>query len=217
MIRRSTAAISVLLLASCGGSGSPEPSQSPTSQPTDSPVPTVTIDWSARPAEPIALAGGFSVQGCPGDAPFLCVSRAGDAVGALEYFNFPASPGSTVESLIEDDYRTFTEDREGTCPPKFDVRTEEPAGAEVGGGGGRRSGYSVVDGDGRTVERYVKYWAVEGSRVHLVSAEAQEEGTCSPGDGGEFRDEVLADFEPSFAAVAEGSRFPAEAKPAPGG
>ncbi len=175
----------------------------------------MTIDWSARPAEPVALAGGFSVQGCPGDAPFLCVSRAGDAVGLVEYLNFPVSPGATVDALIEDDNRTFTEDREGTCPPEFEVKTEKPSDAEVGGSEGRRSGYSVVDGDGRTVERYVKYWAVESGRVHLVSAEAQEEGTCSPGDGAEFRDAVLTDFEPSFAAVAEGSRFPAEATPDP--
>ncbi len=215
MIRRSTAVIALLLLASCGGGGTPEPSQSPTSHATASPGPTVTIDWAARPAEPVALAGGFSVQGCPGDAPFLCVSRAGDAAGLVEYFNFPASSGATVDGLIEDDYRTFTEDRERTCPPGFEVKTAEPAGAQVGGSEGRRSGYSVVDGDGRTVERYVKYWAVEGDRVHLVSAEAQGEGTCSPGDGAEFRDTVLTDFEPSFAAIAEGSRFPAEASSAP--
>jgi hypothetical protein len=216
LIRRSTAVIAVLFLASCGGR-SPETSPTPTSQPTDSPVPTVTIDWSARPADPIALAGGFSVRGCQGEAPFLCVLRAGEEVGLVEYFNFPASPGTTVDALIEDDYRSFTEDREGTCPPEFEVKTEEPAGAEVGGKEGRRSGYSVVDGDGRTVERYVKYWSVEGEQVHLVSAEAQEEGTCSPGEGAEFRDAVLADFEPSFAAIAEGSRFPSEASPTPQG
>jgi hypothetical protein len=216
LIRRSTAVVAVLFLASCGG-GAPEPSQSPTSQATASPVPAVPIDWSARPDEPVSLAGGFSVQGCPGDAPFLCISREGDEVGLVEYLNFPASPGTTVDGLIEDDYRTFTEDREGTCPTEFEVKTDEPAGAEVGGSEGRRSGYSVVDGDGRTVERYVKYWAVEGGAVHLVSAEAQEEGTCSPGDGAEFSDAVLADFEPSFAAVAAGSRFPAPPNPAPAG
>lgn len=160
---------------------------------------------------------GFRARGCPGDAPFLCVARAGEAVGLVEYFSFPVSQGAGIDSLIEDDYRTFTEDREGTCPAGFEVNTEEPAVAEVGGSEGRRSGYSVVDGGGRTVERYVKYWAVQDGRVHLVSAEAQEEGTCSPGEGAVFRDAVLTDFEPSFAAVAEGSRFPGEASPTPEG
>lgn len=90
----------------------------------------------------------------------------------MEYFNFPASPGATVDGLIDDDYRTFTETGKVT----------------------RSTGRS------------------KGRRVHLVSAEAQEEGTCSPGDGAGFRAAVLADFEPSFAAVAQGSHFPAEVR-----
>lgn len=216
MIRRCAAVVGVLLLASCGG-GTPEPSPSPSPQETASPATGVSIDWSARPTEPLALPGGFSVQGCAGDGPFLCVSRGGDTVGSVEYASFPASPEATVDGVIDDDYRSFTEDREGSCPPEFEVKTEEPAEAGVGGSDGMRSGYSVVDGDGRTVERYVKFWALEDGRLHLLSAEAQEEGTCSPGEGAVFRDAVLTDFEPAFAAIAEGSSFPAEANPAPEG
>ena len=217
MVRRCAAVVGVLFLVSCGGGETPEPSRSPSPQATAAPAPAVLVDWSARPTQPLALEDEFSVQGCPGDGPFLCVSRDGETVGSVEYASYPASPGTRVASLIEDDYRSFTDDRQGSCPPEFEVKTEEPADAEVGGSEGMRSGYSVVDGDDRTVERYVKFWAVEDGRVHLMSAEAQEEGTCSPGEGVVFRDADLTDFEPSFAAIAEGSRFPAEAGPAPAG
>lgn len=216
MIRRCAVVVAVCLLTACGGE-TPEPGRSPSSQPSDSPVPAVSIDWSARPTQPLHLEDGFTVQGCPGDAPFLCVSREGDTVGSVEYGSYPASPQTSLASLIDDDYRSFTEDREASCPPGFEVETEEPADARVGGTGGKRSGYSVVDGDGRTVERYVKFWAVEYGRLHLVSAEAQEEGTCSPGEGAVFRETVLTDFEPSFAAIAEGSVFPEEDSLTPGG
>lgn len=205
------------LLAACSRGQTPEPSPSPSPSTTASPGAAVSIDWSARPTDPLALDGGFSVAGCEGDAPFLCISRNGEQAGLVEYLAFQASSGASLSSLIEDDYRSFTEDREQTCPPEFEVKTEEPSEAEVGGSEGMRSGYSVVDGDGRTVERYVKYWALEGGMVHLLAAEAQEEGTCSPAEGPVFKDAALKSFEPSFAAIAEGSVFPAGASPAPEG
>ena len=209
----------VLLLAACGDGDAPSPGQ--TSQPpTASPVASITIDWSARPPAPIELGEGFSVQGCPGDAPFLCVSRESQAAGFIEYFPFPAPEGDAqdvLQKLVDDDYGSFTEDRETTCPSGYQVETVDPVAAEVGGEDGLRSEYFVTDAGGNTVERYVKHWAIAGGQVHLVSAEAQEEGSCSPGDGGQFTDAALTDFEPFLAAIAEGSRFPAETSPAPQG
>ncbi|HYN99083.1 MAG TPA: hypothetical protein VEU28_05365 [Actinomycetota bacterium] len=206
----------VLMLAACGDAEDPSPGQTSQS-PTASPVAAVTIDWAARPPAPVELGDGFTVQACPGDAPFLCVSRESEAAGFIEYFPFPAPEGDAQDALrelVDDDYRTFTEDRETTCPSGYEVETVEPAAAEVGGEEGLRSEYFVTDAGGKTVERYVKHWAIAEGQVHLVSAEAQEEGSCSPGDGGQFTDAALTDFEPFLAAIAEGSRFPAPATPA---
>ncbi len=199
----------LLLPAACGGGETPDPVETaptPTLTASTSPPPPVTIDWSARPTDPVGLADGFSVQACPGDGPFLCVARSAEPVGSIEYLTFPGS-GSVLLNLVEGDYRALAEDREQTCPG-FRVETEEPVIAPVGGATGMRSQATVIDGDGAIVERYVKFWAVD-DRVHLLSAEAQEPGSCSPGDGGQFRESVLTEFVPSFAAVAEGSRFPA--------
>lgn len=196
----------MLLLAGCTAD-SPDPGPT-TPAPTGSPGPEVAIDWSQRPAQPVELAGGFTAVACPGDAPFLCISKDGRTVGFVEYLSFAASPGGTLADVIQDDYRSFTSDRETTCPDGFEVRTVEPASAGVGGGDGMRSEYSVVDESGETVERYVKYWMLAGDQVHLLSAEAQEEKSCSPAEGEVFSDSLLSEFEDSFRAVAEGSRFP---------
>lgn len=200
----------LLLPAACGGGETPEtPVTGPTPNPgaADTPPPQVTIDWSARPTEPVGLTAGFSVQACPGDGPFLCVARSAEPVGSIEYLTFAGS-GDILLNLIQGDYRSLAEDRESACPG-FRVETEEPLNASVGGAPGMRSQAWVVNADGQTVERYVKFWAVSGDRVHLLTAEAHEEGSCSPGEGGQFREPVLTEFVPSFAAVAEGSRFPA--------
>jgi hypothetical protein len=199
----------LLLPSACGDGEAPEPPETgpaPTPAASSSPPPRVIIDWSARPTDPVGLTDGFSVQACPGEGPFLCVARSAEPVGSIEYLSFPGS-GNVLLNLVEGDYRALAEDRERTCPG-FRVETEEPVIAPVGGAAGIRSQATVVDGDGVTVERYVKFWAVD-DRVRVLSAEAQEPGSCSPGDGGQFRESVLTEFVPSFAAVSEGSRFPA--------
>ncbi|HEX2179150.1 MAG TPA: hypothetical protein VHL54_06485 [Actinomycetota bacterium] len=200
----------VFLLAGCAGS-------SPTTDPTEAApgpsTPEVAIDWSNRPSDPILLSDDFSVQGCEGEGPFLCVSHEGQPVGAVEYFSFQApggDPADALRTLVADDYETFTADRSAGCPEGYEVRTEEPGEAVVGGEDGLRSEYSVVDGDGSTVERYVKFWAVSEGRVHLLSAEAQAEGSCAPGEGVQFTNELLTGFEPSFSEIARGSRFPTD-------
>jgi hypothetical protein len=196
----------VLGLAACGNR-SPEPGET-SATPSATPTLEVLIDWSDRPARPVELSGGFSAVACPGDAPFLCISKDGRTVGFVEYFSFPASAGKDLADLIEEDYGSFTADRETTCPAGFEARTVQPAAAGVGGSEGMRSEYSVADEAGETVERYIKYWAVAGGQVHLLAAEAQEEKSCSPAEGEVFSDSLLTEFEDSFRAVAEGSRFP---------
>jgi hypothetical protein len=198
------AALVLLLLAGCT-EDSPDP------EPTGSQGPEVVVDWSERPTEPLRLAGGFTAVGCPGDAPFLCISKDGVTVGLVEYFSFPAPDEPAAKGLddvIEEDYGSFTSDREVLCPAGFEVRTVDPAAADVGGAGGMRSEYSVVDAAGETVERYVKYWAVAAGQVHLLSAEAQGENSCSPAEGEVFSSSLLTEFEQAFRTVAEGSRFP---------
>ena len=198
-IGRFVVALGCLLPVACTGSAGPEPVRS-----------AVTIDWAERAQGPISVGNGFTVEGCEGDAPFLCVIKGGEPVGQIEYFSFAAPAGNeTIRGLIEDDYRSFESDRQSICPAEFEVKTVEPAEAEVSGRDGFRSEYSVADGNGKTVERYVKYWTSAGGQIHLLSAEAQEEGSCSPGEGTLFTDAVLTDFGEPFAAIAGGSVFPA--------
>ncbi len=202
-----------MVLVVLGGCADEAPTTEPTPSSPSPPSLEVVIDWANRPTDPVLL-DGFSVRGCEGDAPFLCILRETAGVGVVEYFSFQApvgDPDEAVAGLVRDDYQSFTTDRSATCPDEFEVRTEEPQDAEVGGSGGLRSEYSVVDGAGRTVERYVKFWSVADGRVHLLSAEAQEEGSCAPGEGVQFRSDVLTEFLPSFEAIAEGSKFPAAA------
>lgn len=193
------------LLASCTGGGAEEPPPAVSSLP-----PEALIDWADRPTTPVALKGEFSAVACPGEGPFLCIESRGEQVGQIEYLSFPAEQGDGPEelrSLIEDDYRSFESDREG-CAEGFEVETEEPREAEVAGGEGLRSEYAVVDAEGETVERYIKYWSSSGGRIHLLSAEAQEAASCSPSEGAPFSSRVLEDFRESFELVAEVSRFP---------
>jgi hypothetical protein len=199
-------ALAAVLLAGCTGGGADQPKPDVTSSPAQA-----TIDWGNRPRETAALDGGFGVKACPGDAPFLCVERDGSQVGQVEYFSFDAPAGAgdgTLRNLVDEDYKTFRSDREG-CSEGFKVETVDPETAEVAGKSGLRSDYSVVNAGGDTVERYVKYWLLDGGRVHLISAEAQEEGSCSPGEGTPFSAEALEDFESSFEVLAQVSRFPA--------
>jgi len=193
------------LLASCTGGGAEEPPPA-----VSSPPPEALIDWSDRPTASVALKGEFSAVACPGEGPFLCIESRGEQVGQIEYLSFPAEQDGGAEELrsrIEDDYRGFEADREG-CAGGFEVETEEPEEAEVAGGEGLRSEYAVVDAEGETVERYIKYWSSSGGRIHLLSAEAQEAASCSPSEGAPFSSPVLEDFGESFELVAEASRFP---------
>ncbi|HEX2054805.1 MAG TPA: hypothetical protein VHJ78_13910 [Actinomycetota bacterium] len=202
----SAVALAAMLLSGCTSGGADAPAPDPTSSP-----PQATIDWENRPQSTVALDGGFGVKACPGDAPFLCVERDGTVVGQIEYFSFeePAGGGEdTLRNHVDEDYNTFRSDREG-CSEGFEVETVEPETAQVAGEEGLRSEYSVVNADGDTVERYVKYWALSDGRVHLLAAEAQEEGTCSPSEGTPFTAGGLEEFESSFEVLAERSRFPA--------
>jgi len=195
-----------LALAACTGGGADIPGEPP-----PSPEPGAAIDWADRPTETVALNGGFGVIACPGDAPFLCVQREGNTVGQIEYSSYPAleSVGARgLQGRIEDDYSQFTSDRTG-CTEGFEVETVEPEETQVAGRDGMRSEYSVVNPQGETVERYVKYWLLQDDRVHLLVAEAHEEASCSPGEGVNFTDDGLTNFEESFQRVAALSRFPA--------
>lgn len=198
--------LAALIWGACGSPTTPEP----VSPPGPEPVPEVFVDWSNRPSDPIALEEGFSIQGCPGDAPFLCVLHQAEVVGQIEYLDFEAPGGDPAEALrdrVADDYLWFTQDRQDGCPEGYRTETVEPRPAAVAGTDGMRSEYAVRDAQGEVAERYVKYWAISDGRLHLLTAQAQTEASCAPGEGVAFGDQGLTAFEDSFAAIAAGSRF----------
>src|SRR5688572_19387981 len=90
--------VALLLMSACGGGSSgaaaDEDATSTTStppttepvEPTDpapEPVDPITVDWTGRTVDP-ATVDGWSLAFCEGDGPFVCVTRGGRHVGAVE-------------------------------------------------------------------------------------------------------------------------------------
>ncbi|HEY3239982.1 MAG TPA: hypothetical protein VGL92_10490 [Acidimicrobiia bacterium] len=206
----------LLLVPACGGNDAaiPEPATTTTTTAAsseDTPEPpggSLIVDWQA-PALDVDLGGGFRVRHCEGDAPLLCIERAGVPVGVVELLDFPAGDHQPLEERIADLYRTTTEDRAKSCPPGYRFEGVPPEPASVAGGDGLRYGFTATFADGRPSEKTIAWMTERGDVVTVLSAAADEPDGCLPPEGaGQFTVATLQAAAPGLERLVAGSRLP---------
>ena len=226
------AVIVTVLLGACGDTPGATPTSNPTGAatttaspsavPTDSATPpaaTGAIDWSTRNST-VVLPDGWEAPFCEGEAPVLCVHRDGEHVGVVEHAPFPLSSMPAVQeamasgtvldgarALVDDYYAEHGADRESGCPEDYQFAPEEPVDADVAGQPGLRYGFVVIDAAGVPVERNTAYVTIVGDQVHLITAVANEEGSCVGAGELEFDVATLREFEPLLGEIARLSQL----------
>lgn len=145
------------------------------------------VDWNDRPAAPIDLGDGWSVQGCEGDAPFMCIEQDDQPVGTVELVRLPrptdtlpdAEPSaSQLRAQARAVLSAHVPDRREACPDDHDVTVDDVALVEVAGGPGARYGFTVTDGEGTVVERVIGHLTVDSEDLVLIVANARTAATC---------------------------------------
>lgn len=217
------AALSTVVASACADGGPATPAPTPASPPSHAPAPTPTEtepgaapsagEWTDRFS--LTLVDGWSLSECPGDAADICVRRDGEIVGNLELAEYPledasADPLDVVQRHAEDFLRFFADDRARGCAD-FEFVADPVAEATVGGASGVKTGFRLVAGDGRVVERVITHYVVHDGALFLVNTDAYAvEGGCldqSEVDL-EFEPEVLADFEAHVDAIVAATPLP---------
>lgn len=200
------AGLAALLVPACGGDDAAVPEPTPTTVTT---VPeSLIVEWEARGLD-VDLGDGFRARHCEGDAPLLCIERAGVPVGVVELLDFPAGDHQPLEARIADLYRTTAEDRSRGCPPGYRFETVPPEPASVAGGDGLRYGFTGTFADGRPSERTIAWMVERGDVVTVISAAADEPDGCLPPEGaGHFTPGTLAAAASGLERLVVGSRLP---------
>ena len=199
----------LLALFACGGDdvATPDPGTT-TSVPGP---PAVVVDWQA-PGLDVDLGEGFHVRHCEGDAPLLCIERAGVPVGLVELLDFPAGDHQPLEERIGELYRSTVADRAQGCPPGYQFRTLPPQPVVVAGGEGLRYGFTGTFADGRPSERTIAWMLERGDVLTVIQAAADEPDGCLPPEGaGHFTTATLGAATSALERLVAGSRLPAPA------
>ena len=204
-MRRLLVLVMTAVLVACGGGGDDEDdaatsTTNSTSTTTATARITATVDWTARTVE---LEGqeAFDVEFCEGDAPMLCVSADGEALGAVERISFDAVGDLT--KWATDFYGSIAADRKAGCDPGYELEADRPVPAPFGGIEGIRYAFTGSI-DGIVVERVVGYAAERDGKLDLLAANAFSDDFCVERIG-ELPVVVMAAFEPVLAALAEGT------------
>ena len=198
-----------LLLAGCGADD-PAPVSTPPSTTTTTPPVAASVDWAARSLT-VADAEGYAIEFCEGEAPVLCVTRDGAAVGAVELASFPVS---SIDVLADGDLAAWADDFAGAiardraagCGDGYAVEADAPEPARLGGAEGifyRLTGTL----DGRTVERVAGVAAVVDGQLWLLTANALEDGGCLSREH-ELGVDDLDRLTGTLRALAAGSALP---------
>ncbi|MGH9038043.1 MAG: hypothetical protein ACRD0O_19975 [Acidimicrobiia bacterium] len=205
----------LLSLAACGGDDAATPGPvTTTSAPTPDP-PVVIVDWQA-PGLDVDLGEGFRARHCEGDAPVLCIERAGVPVGLVELLDFPAGDRQPLDERIAELYRTTAEDRARGCPPGYEFQTLVPEPAFVAGGKGLRYGFTGTFADGRPSERTIAWMVERGDVVTVIVAAADEPDGCLPPEGaGHFTTASLEAASDDLERLVVASRLPPPALESP--
>lgn len=201
-VLRATAVVLALLVAACGGNDD-NGASAPSTTSTSAPSVTATVDWVART---VTVDGDtrFDVAFCEGDAPLLCVSEGGAALGAVERSLFP-SPVADLHAWARANYASFARDRSAGCDPDYVLDGENPSPAHFGEIDGVRYGFTGRVG-GRIVERVTGYVASTDAGLDLLVANALVDDGCLSRQS-ELPVDVMDDLEPLLGALAAGSRL----------
>ncbi len=194
------------------------PTATPTTRPDD-PEPPTEIDWT-DPSVVVDLGGGWSIAKCEGDALFLCVSRDGEHVSALEalffdtatlpLFDPDASVRRNLRRIAEDFHESFAEDRAGGCGADYGFERIAFTPATVGAQRGGTFGFIGTMADGSPSEMDVHWATVVDDHVLMVVASAFDPGGClAPDEGGSFETSELAALRSELDRLLADSPLPA--------
>jgi hypothetical protein len=178
---------------------------------------------------PLSAPPGWRVESCEGRSPFLCICSAHSYVGGVELLTYPlermprfcadlaVSPDggvSALEALANDFLQSLEKDRKSGFAGAYVFSAVTPERVAVGKLPGIRYGFSGFRPDGRLLERSVHYTTFDSNAVYTIVARA----VSPPPRGqwmerhGEFVDEDLRQFEPSFAEIVRALHFPLTAR-----
>ncbi len=180
--------------------------------------PAEAVDWS-DPTKPVVLDGGWIVRACEGDAPLLCVERAGATVGLVEANAYPVASFDTLDPAGEADANlralaagfvvALKSDRVAGCGADYGFDPMEPEPFTLADRPGLTYGFTGTLADGQPSELNLQYATVVGDQVVAITAAAYDEGGCPGRDGlASFDSATLAEFRPMLEAVLARSPLP---------
>lgn len=207
------------LFACSSSQKDPSPPATPSTVATST-VPPVALDWSAP--EKAQLPDGWSLSGCTGDAPLICVSRGGRPVGqmeklALELSTLPdlarvLSEKGAVAALDDHAHRfvaDFTADRAVGCGSSYTVTPHPSVRLSTPDGQALRYGFTGTLAGGTPSEVVAHYATVTDGRLVLLVANASDPGGCLPEDEGTpFTSAELRAFLPLLDQLVSSSGVP---------
>lgn len=232
--------VGLSMVAACGTSLTPAPDTRPADPSTTVQVPTTTggATSTSAPAEPdapagedqpivdwtdsgnsVGFAGGWSVTGCEGEAPLLCVEKEGAEVGVVEAAAYPvdtmdwfdpsADTDENLAAFADDFVRVFSEDRAAGCGDDYVFEPLAPQPFVLGNSPGVFFGFRGSMSDGTSSELNLHYATLVDDTVVSIVAAAYDEGGC-PGrdDLGGFTTADLERFRPHLESLLHESPLP---------
>ncbi len=200
-----------LLLTACSASIAAPPN-APVDPPVGQPADPVLLDWD-QVVDPVDLGDGWAAADCPGEAPLVCLTRNGIAVGHVERMAFPiADPprgdGGDLAWLFAraEAFATgLAADRRLGCGEDYVLEFAPHDAVWFGGVEGVRYAFTGSLADGTVVERGVAFLAIEGHHQEVLAANAYAEGGCLAAEGA-WTVDGLAAAEPVLELLAARSQ-----------
>jgi hypothetical protein len=208
----------LLAFAACGRSDSG--STTSTSLATDVPPTGVgaIVDWE-DPSKFAELEGGWAVRACEGEAPLLCVERAGQTVGLVEAMSYPIAsfedldPNGDRDENLDRFAAGFVEaigsDRVLGCGAEYGFDPFPVEDFVLGGTPGVSFGFVGTLPDGSSSELNLQYATIVGDQIVSIVAIAYDEGGCPGRDElSSFDTATLSEFRPLLEEVLHESPLP---------
>lgn len=201
------------LVVGCSGAVEAAPPL-PSPDPTPTVIEAIGVDWNRDDVE-VTLSDRWTVRGCEGDAPLLCVFDGDRLAGDVELGQFSA--GSDLLDTVDlptalrahaDDFLQAMEDDRAIGCADFSFEAMAVTDTDVGGEPAVRTGFVLRDDQGRQVERVVVHVTVRGETMWTVNASAYvQDGGCLPAEQ-DFEPATLEEFEPYLDAIVRGTPIP---------